>query len=67
MNSTFFDKLKKDEEKMVFQSHNVQKNKTKISFFYLGPKNNWKNILNKKLQVKISDTFKSEFRELGYK
>ena len=68
VNSTFFDKLKKDEEKNGFsESITSKKTKTKISFFYLGPKNNWKNILNKKLQVKISDTFKSEFRELGYK
>ena len=68
VNSTFFDKLKKDEEKNGFsESITSKKTKTKIPFFYLGPKNNWKNILNKKLQVKIYDTFKSEFRELGYK
>ena len=68
VNSTFFDKLKNDEEKNGFsESITSTKTKTKIPFFYLGPKNNWKNILDEKLQIKISNTFKSEFNELGYK
>ncbi len=68
VNSTFFDKLKKDEEKNGFsESITSTKTKTKIPFFYLGPKNNWKNILDEKLQIKISNTFKGEFNELGYK
>ena len=68
VNSTFFDKLKKDEEKNGFsESITSTKTKTKIPFFYLGPKNNWKKILDEKLQIKISNTFKSEFNELGYK
>ncbi len=68
VNSTFFDKLKKDEEKNGFPESIIStKTKTKIPFFYLGPKNNWKNILDEKLQIKISNTFKGEFNELGYK
>ena len=68
VNSTFFDKLKKDEEKNGFsESITSTKTKSKIPFFYLGPKNNWKNILDEKLQIKISNTFKGEFNELGYK
>ena len=68
VNSTFFDKLKKDEEKNGFsESITSTKTKTKIPFFYLGPKNNWKKILDEKLQIKISNTFKGEFNELGYK
>ena len=67
VNSTFFDKLKKDEEKNGFsESITSKKTKTKIPFFYLGPKNNWKDILSEKLQSKISNTFKNEFNELGY-
>ena len=67
VNSTFFDKLKKDEEKNGFsESITSKKTKTQIPFFYLGPKNNWKDILNEKLQIKISNTFKNEFNELGY-
>ena len=68
VNSTFFDKLKKDEEKNGFsESITSTKTKTKIPFFYLGPKNNWKNLLDEKLQIKISNTFRGEFNELGYK
>ena len=68
MNSTFFDKLKKDEEINGFSESITSKNKkTKIPFFYLGPKNNWEKILDKKIQIKISDAFKTEFNELGYK
>jgi hypothetical protein len=65
--STFFDKLKDDEKKNGFSESIVsKKNKKKIPFFYLGPKNNWKKILPKKLQIKIYDSFKNEFKELGY-
>ena len=68
VNSTFFDKLKKDEEINGFSESITSKNKkTKIPFFYLGPKNNWEKILDKKIQIKISDAFKTEFNELGYK
>ncbi len=68
VNSTFFEKLKKDEEKNGFsESITSKKTNTKIPFFFLGPKNNWRNILNKELQIKISETFKSETSELGYK
>ena len=41
VNSTFFDKLKKDEEINGFQIITSKNKKTKIAFFYLGPKNNW--------------------------
>jgi len=65
--TTFFDKLKDDEEKNGFSESVVsKKNKKKIPFFYLGPKNNWKKILPKKLQIKIYDCFENEFKELGY-
>ena len=68
VSSTFFDKLKDDENKNGFLEAVVsKKNKTKIPFFYLGPKNDWKKILTEKLQNEISDAFKNEFNELGYK
>jgi len=68
VSSTFFDKLKDDENKNGFLEAVVsKKNKIKIPFFYLGPKNDWKKILTEKLQNEISDAFKSEFNELGYK
>jgi hypothetical protein len=68
VSSTFFDKLKDDEKKNGFSESIIsKKNKKKIPFFYLGPKNDWKKILSEKLQTKISDSFKNEFKELGYK
>ena len=67
VSSTFFDKLKDDEKKNGFSESIIsKKNKKKIPFFYLGPKNDWKKILPEKLQTKISDSFKNEFKELGY-
>ena len=67
VSSTFFDKLKDDEKKNGFSESIIsKKNKKKIPFFYLGPKNNWKKILPEKLKIKISDSFKNEFKELGY-
>jgi hypothetical protein len=63
----FLINLKDDEEKNGFSESVVsKKNKKKIPFFYLGPKNNWKKILPKKLQIKIYDSFENEFKELGY-
>ena len=68
VNSTFFDKHKKNEEiNGISESITSKNKKTKIPFFYLGPKNNWEKILDKKIQIKISDAFKTEFNELGYK
>ena len=52
---------------MVFQKPFSQKKKKgKIPFFFLGPKNDWKKILEKDLQIKISSAYKNEFVELGY-
>ena len=41
------------------------KNKKK-KFFNLGPKNNWKEILEKKYVKEIENSFNSEMKELGY-
>ena len=39
---------------------------TDQNFFYLGPKNNWENILNSNIREKIEDIFKDEMKELNY-
>ena len=39
-----------------------QKNK----FFNLGKNNNWKNLLDKKIETEINNQFKSTMKELGY-
>jgi hypothetical protein len=38
----------------------------KRQFFYLGPKNNWKSLLEPKIQNDIEENFKKEMIELGY-
>ena len=66
--STFFDKLKNDEKNNGFVEAIPSKiNKEKIPFFNLGPDNDWKKILDKDQQIKLTDMFKEDLIELGYK
>ncbi len=37
-----------------------------IPFFNLGPKNNWKNILEEDFAKKLTNTFKIDLDNLGY-
>jgi len=69
VNSTLFDKLKDSEQKNGFSEAIISKkdNKKKISFFNLGPKNDWRKILDKDLQIKIGNVFEKEIIELEYK
>jgi len=65
--STFFEKLKDNEKKNGFTEAVFTKDKKeKIPFFNLGPKNDWKKILNKELRIKIEEAFKAELNEIGY-
>ena len=68
LSSTTFEKLKKNEtEKGFSESVISRENKNKkIPFFFLGPKNDWKNILNKNLKVEIENKFEKELKELSY-
>ena len=67
VNSTLFDKLKNYEIKNGFSEAIQSKKKNeKIPFFFLGPKNDWKKILDQNLQTKINSAFKDDFSELGY-
>jgi len=60
--TTSFEVLKKNEEKYGFKEAASKK----IKFFNLGPKNNWKNIIDEKLIYKIEKNFKKEMKELNY-
>jgi len=60
--TTSFEIFKKKEDKEGFEE---AVNST-IKFFNLGPKNNWKNILNKNLINIIEKKFSKEMKELGY-
>ena len=67
INSCHFDVLAKKEkmegfdESVPLKDHNKKKN-----FFYLGKKNNWKNLLDPKIEKKIREEFANEMKELGY-
>ena len=65
--SSSFDNLKSIENKKGFSESVLSKIGTKkVSFFHLGPKNNWKNIFDKNYQNKLNFTFESNLKELNY-
>ena len=67
INSTSFEKLKKEETVKGFSEAILSKQRNKkIPFFYLGPENDWKRILDEKIQTKLSETFKDNLKELLY-
>jgi hypothetical protein len=67
VNSTSFEKLKKNEKKDGFSEAIFSKEKNKmIPFFNLGPDNNWKKILDKDFAHKLSEIFRDDLIEIGY-
>ena len=61
-----FDKLNRQEESSGFRegAENIIGKNNK--FFYLGPKNDWKKLLSKKIRNEIEIIFKKEMLEVGY-
>tara|TARA_B100001121_G_scaffold274790_1_gene262766 strand:+ start:1064 stop:1906 length:843 start_codon:yes stop_codon:yes gene_type:complete len=65
--STDFDKMKNLEKKEIFYEAVVdEKTGKRKAFFNLGPKNDWRIILDDKNKEKIEKNFKNEMQELGY-
>ena len=65
--SSSFNNLKSIESKNGFSESVLSKTGAKkISFFYLGPKNNWKNIFEENYQNKLNLTFENNLKELNY-
>ena len=62
LETTSFKKLKDMEKKEGFE----EAANTNIKFFNLGPKNDWKKILDKKLKDNIEKNFENEMKELKY-
>ena len=58
-----FENLKNQEDTFGFKESPNTKNQ---KFFFLGPKNNWRNIINKDIQKKIEFNFEKEMKELDY-
>lgn len=67
INSTSFEKLKQREKNYGFSEavSSITTNQ-KITFFNLGPKNDWKKLLNEELKNKISKVFEKNLKELSY-
>ena len=65
--STEFENMKKKEKNEIFYEAplDIINNKRKI-FFNLGPKNDWRKLLDEKNRDKIENSFKREMIELGY-
>ena len=65
--TTSFENLKKKEEEGFFKE-NMKNKKTgeKIKFFYMGKKNKWENLLDKKIKLEIEKKFSKEMKELNY-
>ena len=66
LNSTTFEKLKRREKEHGFSEAVSFTSNEKTQFFNLGPKNNWKEMLNKNLEKQISELYKSDLEELSY-
>ena len=49
-----------------FKEQTVDKQNKSVKFFHLGPKNDWKKILDKNISREIENKFKAEMEELGY-
>ena len=65
--STSFENMQKlEREKGFIESSTNKKTGEKIAFFNLGPKNNWKKLLDLEVIKKIEKAFKKEMEELGY-
>jgi len=67
IDNSSYDRLKKMEEKHgFFESVINKKTGERKKFFYLGPKNNWRNILDETIVDEINNKFEPEMKELGY-
>ena len=67
INSSSFENLKNIEKTKGFiESVNSTIDKRKIPFFYLGPKNDWKKILKKDMQVNLEKSFEQSLKNLNY-
>tara|TARA_Y200000002_G_scaffold287908_1_gene242045 strand:+ start:2540 stop:3394 length:855 start_codon:yes stop_codon:yes gene_type:complete len=67
LNSTAFDKLKKKEKTHGFsEAVSSLTTNEKITFFNLGPKNDWKKILNDDFKKRLNNIFEKNLKELSY-
>ena len=61
-----FDKLEKMEKDNGFTESTIDKDGKRNKFFFLGPKNDWKKIIDNNTKSLIEKEFESEMKELKY-
>ena len=61
-----FKNLQNLEMEGKFEESTIDKNNKSLRFFHLGPDNDWKKILDKKIADEITAKFEPEMKELGY-
>ena len=61
-----FKNLQNLEMEGKFEEGTIDKNNKSVRFFHLGPDNDWKKILDKKIADEITSKFEPEMKELGY-
>ncbi len=61
-----FDKLEKMEKDYGFTESSIDKDGNRNKFFFLGPKNDWKKMINYNTSSLIEKEFESEMKELKY-
>ena len=61
-----FEKMSEQEQNYGFIGNSIKNRKLNKNFFNLGPKNNWKKLLDIEIIKKIENTFKLEMQEVGY-
>tara|TARA_Y100000590_G_scaffold237044_1_gene266760 strand:- start:6255 stop:7091 length:837 start_codon:yes stop_codon:yes gene_type:complete len=67
INSCSFETLAKTEKEEGFaEAVKTIKDQKQLNFFYLGKKNDWKELLNPKIEKKIRESFLKEMKEIGY-
>jgi len=67
LNTTTFDKLQEREKKYGFSEAVSFTNSKNSKFFNLGPKNDWKKLLDEKFKNKITKVFEKNLKELSYR
>ena len=61
-----FKNLQNLEMEGKFEESTIDKNNKSVRFFHLGPDNDWKKLLDKKIADEITAKFEPEMKELGY-
>ncbi len=66
METSSFENLKKLEQENKFKENVFNRSGSKVPFFNLGKKNDWRKILKNEIRLKIENKFSSEMEELSY-